>query len=220
MVLVLSNEDVARVLTMAECMAALEEGYREQAAGRAVNQLRYDTNMPLPERPERQPRYEFKTMVGVIPSMGVAALRMSSTLNHRPLVYGEERAERLYLSPVTGAPTGGVVGLIQLYSTDTGEPLAFLPGRHRPGHACRRLYGLAVKYLARPDATRIGLLGSGHEAHFQVASALVARPIAQVKVYSPNPEHREQFAAEMEDEHGIEVQAVASARRRCATSTF
>jgi hypothetical protein len=37
MVLVLSNEDVARVLTMAECMAALEEGYREQAEGRAVN---------------------------------------------------------------------------------------------------------------------------------------------------------------------------------------
>jgi alanine dehydrogenase len=208
MVLILSNEDVARLLTMDQCMAALEEGYREQAEGRAVNQLRYDTNMPLSERPERQPRYEFKTMVGVIPKMGVAALRMSSTLNHWPIVHGVERAERLYVAPVTGAPTGGTVGLIQLYSTETGEPLAFMPDGVVQGMRVGGTYGLAVKYLARKNATTLGLLGSGHQARYQVAAAQVARPLQYVKVYSPNPEHRERFAAELGDEYGIDIEAV------------
>ena len=92
MALVLSNDDVAGVLTMEICMEALEDAYRELAAGRAVNQLRYDTNMPLAERPERKARYEFKTMVGILPKAGVAGLRMSSTLNHRPIRFGIERA--------------------------------------------------------------------------------------------------------------------------------
>jgi alanine dehydrogenase len=211
MVLILSNEDVARVLTMERCMAALEDAYREEAAGRAVNQLRYDTNMPLPERPERHPRYEFKTMVGIVPKIGVAALRMSSTLNHWPIRDGVERDERLYVAPVAGAPAGGTVGLIQLYSTETGEPLAFLPDGVVQGMRVGGTYGLAVKYLARKDATTLGLIGSGHQARYQVAAARVARPLTHVKVYSPTPEHRQQFAAEMEDEHGIDVEAVDSA---------
>jgi ornithine cyclodeaminase/alanine dehydrogenase-like protein (mu-crystallin family) len=98
MTLVLSNDEVASILTMEACMEALEEGYQEQAEGRAVNQLRYDINMPLPERAERQARYEFKTMVGILPKAGVAALRMSSTLNHRPIRFGVERFESLLLS--------------------------------------------------------------------------------------------------------------------------
>ncbi len=144
MTLVLSNEDVASVLTMDICMEALEDAYRELAEGRAVNQLRYDTNMALPERPERLARYEFKTMVGVLPKYGVAALRMSSTLNHRPIRYGVERAERLYL-----APGGGTVGLIQLYSMETGEPLSFMPDGAVQGMRVGASFGLGVKYLAR-----------------------------------------------------------------------
>jgi ornithine cyclodeaminase/alanine dehydrogenase-like protein (mu-crystallin family) len=208
MVLVLSNEDVARVLTMERCMAALEDGYREEAAGRAVNQLRYDTNMPLPERSERHPRYEFKTMVGIIPKLGVAALRMSSTLNHWPIRDGVERDERLYVAPIAGAPQGGTVGLIQLYSTETGEPLAFLPDGVLQGMRVGGTYGLAIKHLARKDATTLGLIGSGHQARYQVAAAQVARPLAQVKVYSPTREHREAFAAEIGDEYGLDVTAV------------
>ncbi|HLQ34044.1 MAG TPA: ornithine cyclodeaminase family protein, partial [Chloroflexota bacterium] len=189
MALMLSNDDVAQVLSMDACMAALEDAYRELAAGRAVNQLRYDTNMPLPDRPERQARYEFKTMMGILPKAGVAALRMSSTLNHRPIRYGVERAERLYL-----APGGGTVGLIQLYSTETGEPLAFMPDGMVQGMRVGGTFGLAVKYLARPEASTVGLLGSGWQARFQVASTSLARKVRLFKVYSPNPEHRLQFA--------------------------
>jgi ornithine cyclodeaminase/alanine dehydrogenase-like protein (mu-crystallin family) len=205
MVLVLSNEDVAKVLNMEVCMEALEEAYKEQAEGRAVNQLRYDTNMPLPERPERLARYEFKTMVGILPKVGVAALRMSSTLDHRPIRYGVERAERLYL-----APGGGTVGLIQLYRTETGEPLAFMPDGVVQGMRVGGSFGLALKYLARKNSSVMGLLGTGWQARFQVASAKIARNISLVKVYSPNPQHREQFAHEVGEQYRVKIQPVDS----------
>jgi hypothetical protein len=73
------------------------------------------------------------------------------------------------------------VGLIQLYSTETGEPLAFMPDGVVQGMRVGGTYGLAVKYLARKNATTMGLLGSGHQARFQVASAQVARPLKHVK---------------------------------------
>jgi ornithine cyclodeaminase/alanine dehydrogenase-like protein (mu-crystallin family) len=201
--LILSNEDIAGILTMRSSMDALEDAYKEQAAGRAVNQLRYDTTMPLPERPEREARYEFKTMVGIIPKFGMAALRMSSTLNHRPIRYGVERAERLYV-----APGDGTVGLIQLYSTETGEPLAFMPDGFIQGMRVGATFGLAAKYLARKDSSVMGLLGSGWQARFQVAATCVARNLSLVKVYSPNAEHREQFAHQVGEECRVRIQPV------------
>ncbi|MBM2811543.1 MAG: hypothetical protein HW416_2302 [Chloroflexi bacterium] len=206
MVLVLSNDDVASVLTMPACMEAIEDAYREQAAGRAVNQLRYDTRMPLPERQERDSDYEFKTMVGIIPKMGIAALRMSSTLNFHPLIDGVERSERLYL-----APGGTTVGMVQLYSVETGEPLAFMPDGVLQGTRVGATYGIAAKHLARADATVMGLLGSGWQARFQVAATAQARPLQRVKVYSPNREHREQFAKEIGALYDLDVEAVESA---------
>jgi alanine dehydrogenase len=206
MTLILTNEEVAAAISMGDCIEALEDGFREQAQGRAINQIRYDINVPLEQRPERNARYEFKTMVGILPKVGVAALRMSSTLNHRPIVDGVERSERLFLA-------GGdrTVGLIQLYSVGTGEPLAFMPDGIIQAMRVGGTYGLAVKYLARSDATRMGLLGSGWQAKFQVAAAAEACRLRVVKVYSPNMDHRERFAREMSELHHLSVCPVSSA---------
>jgi len=207
MTLILNNDEVAAAVSMRDSMEALEEGFREQAHGRAINQIRYDINVPLKERPERNARYEFKTMVGVIPKFGVAALRMSSTLNHRPMVDGIERSERLF-----AAGGNHTVGLVQLYSVGTGEPLAFMPDGIIQAMRVGATYGLAIKYLARSDATRMGLLGSGWQATFQVAAAAAARQLSLIKVYSPNADHRVQFARSMSERHALNVAAVSSAQ--------
>jgi len=207
MTLILNNEEVATALSMRDCIEALEDGFREQAQGRAINQIRYDINLPLKERQERKARYEFKTMVGVVPKFDVAALRMSSTLNHRPLVNGIERSERLF-----AAGGNRTVGLVQLYSVSTGEPLAFMPDGIIQAMRVGATYGLAIKYLARSDATRMGLLGSGWQAQFQVAAAAEARQLSLIKVYSPNPDHRGEFARSMSEQHNLNVAAVSSAQ--------
>ena len=206
MTLIFNNDEIAAALSMRDCIEALEDAFREQAQGRAINQIRYDVNVPLEQRPERNARYEFKTMVGILPKVGVAALRMSSTLNHRPIIDGVERSERLFL-----AGRDRTVGLVQLYSVHTGEPLAIMPDGIIQAMRVGGTYGLAIKYLARSDSSGLGLLGSGWQARFQVAAAACMCNLALVKVYSPNGEHRERFARALSELHHLNVCAVSSA---------
>jgi len=203
MTLILNNEEITQVLTMDICMEVLEEAFQEQAAGRVINQLRYDVNMPLPSRSERQARYEFKTMVGVIPKLGVAALRMSSILYHRPVRDGLEKVEHLNI-----APGNGTVGLVQLYSTETGELLSFMPDKVIDGMRVGGTFGLACKYLARKNACVLGLLGSGWQARFQLLAISHVRALKLVKVYSPNPVHCKKFAEDFKGKLGVEIVAV------------
>jgi ornithine cyclodeaminase/alanine dehydrogenase-like protein (mu-crystallin family) len=206
MTLILNNDEIAAALSMGDCIDALEDAFLEQAQGRAINQIRYDVNVPLEQRPERNARYEFKTMVGILPKIGVAALRMSSTLNHRPIVAGVERSERLF-----AAGQNRTVGLVQLYSVHSGEPLAIMPDGIIQAMRVGGTYGLAMKYLARTDSSILGLLGSGWQARFQVAAAAYVFKLSLVKVYSPNSEHRERFANEMSELHHFKACAVSSA---------
>ena len=46
MPLLLTNDDVERVLTMRDCVDAIEEAYGELSAGRAIYNNRRDTLMP------------------------------------------------------------------------------------------------------------------------------------------------------------------------------
>ena len=51
MTLILSNDDVSKLLTMSECIAVLEEAYVELAEGRGITRTRSDCITPtqMPE---------------------------------------------------------------------------------------------------------------------------------------------------------------------------
>jgi len=202
MTLLLNNQEVQRVLTMDACLEILEDAYREQAAGRAMNQLRYDTEMPLPEM-RNDGRYEFKTMVGILPKYGISALRMSSSIVHHPDIAGQKRVEKL-----PAAPGGRWVGLVQLYSTVTGEPLAFMPDGYLQRCRVAASSAIAAKYLAREDASVLGIFGSGWQARGQAEAMARVRRLKKVKVYSPTAEKRKGFAREMEEMIGVEIEPV------------
>jgi len=68
-------------------------------------------------------------------------------------------------------------------------------GRFRTGAAS----GVATEYMARPDAKVVGLFGTGKQARTQLEAVCCVRKIERVDVYSPQPEHREQFAEEMSE---------------------
>jgi alanine dehydrogenase len=108
------------------------------------------------------------------------------------------------------AKTLGVMGLkaysttrrgaqfhVALYDGKTGVLLALIQsdylGQMRTGAAS----GVATQYMARPDATEVGLFGSGKQARTQLQAICKVRKISRVSVYSPNEEHRRRFAIEM-----------------------
>lgn len=72
--------------------------------------------------------------------------------------------------------------------------------------------GVAARYLAPQGAATAAIIGSSKQARRQLHAIVRAVPsVTQARVYSPTPEHREAFAAEMSDFLGIDVRAVDSA---------
>jgi alanine dehydrogenase len=72
----------------------------------------------------------------------------------------------------------------------------------------------AAQYLAPPRAGTLALLGSGLQARYHLLGLRHALPmLEQVRVYSPTAEHRSNFAAQMQEETGVAIVAVESARQ-------
>jgi ornithine cyclodeaminase/alanine dehydrogenase-like protein (mu-crystallin family) len=91
----------------------------------------------------------------------------------------------------------------------TGLPAALMEadylGQMRTGAAS----GVATQYMARPEASEVGVFGSGRQARTQLLGMSKVRKLQRVQVYSPNEEHRRQFGQEMSELLGIEVEPVA-----------
>ncbi|MFN8546323.1 MAG: hypothetical protein U0807_19280 [Candidatus Binatia bacterium] len=98
---VLSNDDVERLVTMPECMDALEAMYRDLADDRALASPRMDSITP--SRHEGA-YYAFKQMGGTWPSRGMQALRLNSDVITHPVVDGKPR--RVLRPPPTDAGSG------------------------------------------------------------------------------------------------------------------
>jgi ornithine cyclodeaminase/alanine dehydrogenase-like protein (mu-crystallin family) len=117
---------------------------------------------------------------------------------------------------VYAARKGAAWFVVPLFDGKTGELLCIMQadylGQVRTGAAS----GVATKYMAREDATEVGLFGSGKQARTQVIAVCKVRRVRQVQVFSPNEERRKQFAAEMSEVCQTEV--VPAARPEQAAS--
>jgi ornithine cyclodeaminase/alanine dehydrogenase-like protein (mu-crystallin family) len=202
MTLILSNADVEKLLTMRECIDVLEDAYIELDEGRGVARTRSDCLTPT-ARPDAH--YSLKSMDGVIPKLGIGAIRINSDIITMPKTGNAYRRVK-----VPAAEGGRYVGLVVLFSSEDGTPLAIMPDgvmqRMRVGAA----NGLGVKYMARKDAKSVGILGSGWQAGAQLMAACAVRPIETIRCFSPNRERRETFCAEMSAMLGQTVEPVES----------
>lgn len=203
MTLLLSNDDVLRVLAPEPCIDALEIAFRDLAAGEAVNRPRSHTYTPLGEGHW----YLFKSMDGAIPRLGVQAIRMSSDHTHEFARDGKRRREKLAM-----ASGGRYVGLVMLFDIRTLEPLAII----QDGELQRMRVGctsaLAAKHLALPDARVVGLIGSGWQATTQLLALVKVRDLREIRAYSTNAERLRVFCRDMASRLGRDVKPVASTR--------
>jgi ornithine cyclodeaminase/alanine dehydrogenase-like protein (mu-crystallin family) len=202
MPLFLNNDDVEKVITMKDTMAALEILYRELGEGKAVAAPRSDLHVPTAaaKNAEAPTAHYLKSMSGASPHFGTAALRFSSDIvTWRPAGDGIRREK------LPTMPGNRWLGIVLLFSSANGELLAIMNDgvlqRMRVGGA----NGVATKYLARQEAETVGLIGSGWQAGTQVMAVCEARKIKNIKCYSPTKAHREAFASETSPLVGVEI---------------
>lgn len=203
MTLLISNEDAQVLLDMADCIAVLDQTYAAAHAGTAINGRRSDMVGPA-GGPDRA--YVLKMMGAVQPDLKVGAIRINSDLFN----WVTEGTQRRRVK-VPAAPGDRWVGLVLLFSTETGEPLAIFPDGVVQHMRVGATSGIAVQRLARTDATVLAILGTGWQAEAQVLAAAAVRSLREIRCFSPNAERREAFAVKIETALGIPTRACVDA---------
>ncbi|MBP85836.1 MAG: ornithine cyclodeaminase [Planctomycetaceae bacterium] len=102
---------------------------------------------------------------------------------------------------------------IGLYDQASGELIALIAADRLGQMRTGAVTGVAAKYLASINATKVGLFGSGWQAESQLEAVAAARPIGQAFVYSRHPERRQAFASKMSEKLNLQVTAVDEPRQ-------
>ena len=200
--LMINNEVVAQTLTMRECIEAQEAAFTGLLQGKAIFRPRIDTYVPCDLE---DGYYRFGSVEGA--SDGVLAVRLKSDIVHWPRgADGTTSESKFCMQP------GTYCGLVFLYSTGNGEPLAILNDGHLQHMRVGGAAGIGTRLLAREDASTVGMIGSGGMARTFLEAYAVVRNIKHVKVFSRNADNRNRYAMEMSQALNIDVTPVDSAR--------
>jgi ornithine cyclodeaminase/alanine dehydrogenase-like protein (mu-crystallin family) len=101
--------------------------------------------------------------------------------------------------------------LVLLFDAVSGRLLSLMQadhlGRIRTGAAS----GIATKYLARPDASRVGMLGTGRQARTQLQAIAGVRKLTGVKAFGRDKNRLQGFCREMSEDLGVPVEPASSA---------
>ncbi len=199
--LILGNEDVDDLLTMPEIIAALEPAYRSIANGKAIAGARTDVISETPY--DEAARYWLKSTTGITPDLEIGTIRINSDIITWPETDGKMRRVKVPL-----APGDRWCGLVLVFSTRTGEPLAIFPDGAIQRMRVAGSTALSIKHMSRENSETLGILGTGWQAGTHVLAACAVRPIKHIKCFSTTEANRRAFADKMTAETGVSVEAL------------
>ena len=191
----LTDADVDRLLPMKDAIRVMESAFRSKSEGHLVSPPRF--YVPFP-------RGSLVFTVGG-DDVGSAAVgfRMYNTFPGAT-EDGGVHPDRTQVTMVFDPRNGSLQGTI------LGTRLGVL--------RTSAIGGTALKYLANPAAERIGFIGSGLQARAQLEAAAAVLPLRTIRIYSPTPAHREEFAKLAIQRYGLEAIATGSAREVAESS--
>src|SRR5258708_22384322 len=142
MTIIITDEDVKRLLPMQDCIEAMRVAFGDSADGIAVNRprMRYLARHPDPER-----KYLANVHIGAVPSAGIAVVRAGSQIIKPPSPTNDRR---LYENPQAFN-----WGIVILYSIETAEPLALMHEFQLSGMRVGATTPVAVDPITPPHAS-------------------------------------------------------------------
>ena len=185
----ISAEEVRQKLTIGEAIACTESVYRQKSEGKTVV---WPTVF-----------YEFDPGHADM-DIKSGYLKDRHIFGHKTVAFMEENTKK-------GLPD--LVGLIAVFSSETGLPLGLVDGSSVTGLRTGAAGAIGAKYLARSDSENALIVGTGHQARFQIAALLTVFPqLKRVRIANPhNAAHAAAFAAgiraALQTEFGMDVPA-------------
>jgi len=182
--LLLKRGDVNALLSLDECIAAVEQAFKL-----------YEEGQTLPPG-----------VLGVYARDGgfhikAAGLKLART-------YFAAKVNGNFFRNMERYGMPNIQGIIMLCDGDNGYPLALMDSIEitilRTGAAT----AVAAKYLARDDAMVATICGCGNQGRIQLKALMKVRALERVYAFDLDHARAERFAGELSDELSIEAQAV------------
>jgi len=185
MALILKEGEVAEILTMADGVRLVEESFRLYGQRRAAVAPRLAMKLGGEAG-------AFRVMAASVPDLGGFGLK---TLTGIP---GKRKAGNTYFAML-------------VFDAESGALSAVLPATHLTGIRTGAASAVAAKYLARKNASRVGLLGVGVQGRAQIAGLREVRSITKVTVFDVDRERASTYASGLQ-QAGLDAAIAASAR--------
>jgi ornithine cyclodeaminase len=99
----------------------------------------------------------------------------------------------------------GAKAVFVLFDAVEGQLLAMMEANSLGQLRTSAMTGLGTKWVAREGANDMAIIGSGRQAMAQVAAVNAVRKLSRIRVWSPTPEKRKAFAAQLRDKFNAEV---------------
>jgi len=173
---------------MPEIIAALEVAFREHGQGKV--------EMPPKPGVHSRPDSFIHAMPAYIPALAAIGLKWVSG-------YPANQAR--------GLPY--ITGLLILNDDDTGLPLAVMDCTWITAKRTGAATALAAKYLARPDAKTVGILGCGVQGRSNLEALRVLFPIERVRAFDRTMASAQRYADDVRNWWGLEVEIAAEPRQ-------
>jgi ornithine cyclodeaminase/alanine dehydrogenase len=185
MPLLLNRDQVASLLTMAECIEAVERAFAELASGTAVLPLR--ASIPSP---------------GGISLYMPAYLRDGQALACKVVAVFKDNPKKHRLPTITAT--------VLLQEAETGRVCCIMDGEYLTAVRTGAASGVATRHLARREPGQTAaIFGAGVQGRMQLEGVAEVRRLSRAWVYDPDAEAASRFAREMSRRLDLEV-AVAS----------
>lgn len=188
MPVLLSEQDVRIVLPMPDLIDAMETALARFSSNEVAQPLRTVIEVGLQ-----------KAFVGVMPAF-----------IDDPAMLGTKVVSVFGSNAAVGLPTH--LATIVLLDPMTGELLAIMDGRYITEARTAAVSAVSVKRLARENAARLAIIGSGVQARSHVEAIASVRQLHEISVWSRSLENRTAFAREMRPRTEATIKIATSAR--------
>jgi alanine dehydrogenase len=184
-IVLLSRTDVERLLAPDECMAAVEDAFRQHALGKS----------PPPG------------VLGFHVENGGFHIKAALLTLDRPYFAAKTNGNFPDNGRRYGLPT--IQGLVVLCNADNGVPLAVMDSMAITALRTAAATAVAAKYLARRQCHAALICGCGSQAPAQLRALLRVRRPSRVYAYDRDAGKANAFAAGLGAETALEITAVA-----------
>ncbi|HEX8887921.1 MAG TPA: ornithine cyclodeaminase family protein [Pyrinomonadaceae bacterium] len=184
-VLLLSHEEVIKLLPMEECIRLMHEALVSLAGGLFFQPLRTIVRPP-----------DAAGFMGLMPSYSSGA--------HS--AFGLKAICIFPGNPALGKDSHQ--GAVLLFSAESGELLAVINASAVTAVRTAAVSGVATRALAREDACDLGVVGAGVQARVHIEAMSHVRPIERCRVASRSFESSRKLADELSGRYRFTIEAV------------